>query len=95
MILFYLILIDKRLALKARLFKTIGCTINLLRIYSYNAKISPIILILLKIYAKNGEIYITINIKQKKILFLISDNCFCYMSSIWFTTFTSFSINTR
>ncbi len=49
------ILIDKRLALKARLFKTIGCTINLLRIYSYNAKISPVILTVLKIYAKNGE----------------------------------------
>lgn len=48
--------LDKRLALKARLFKTIGCTIGLLRIYSYNAKISPVILTILKIYAKNGEI---------------------------------------
>jgi len=54
---FLSILIDKRLALKARLFKTIGCTIGLFRIYSYNAKISPVLLTLLKIYAKNGEFY--------------------------------------
>lgn len=47
--------IDKRLALKARLFKTIGYTIGLLRVYIYNAKIAPVILTLLKIYAKNGE----------------------------------------
>ncbi|CAF0810559.1 unnamed protein product [Rotaria sordida] len=45
---------DKRLALKARLFKTISCTIGLLRIYSYNAKICPVLLTLLKIYAKNA-----------------------------------------
>ncbi|UJR28214.1 hypothetical protein I4U23_009464 [Adineta vaga] len=45
---------DKRLPLKARLFKTIGCTINLLRIYSYNAKIGPVILTILKLYAKNA-----------------------------------------
>ncbi|CAF0963815.1 unnamed protein product [Adineta ricciae] len=45
---------DKRLPLKARLFKTLGCTIGLLRIYSYNAKIGPVILTLLKIYAKNA-----------------------------------------
>jgi hypothetical protein len=46
---------DKRLALKARLFKTIVCTIGLLRIYSYNVKIAPVLLTLLKIYAKNGQ----------------------------------------
>lgn len=45
---------DKRLALKARLFKTISCTVGLFRTYSYNAKYSPVILTLLKIYAKNG-----------------------------------------
>ncbi|CAF0776542.1 unnamed protein product [Adineta steineri] len=45
---------DKRLPLKARLFKTIGSTIGLLRVYSYNAKICPVILTLLKIYAKNA-----------------------------------------
>ncbi|CAF2396050.1 unnamed protein product [Rotaria sp. Silwood2] len=45
---------DKRLALKARLFKTIACTIGLLRIYSYNAKVCPVLLTLLKIYAKNA-----------------------------------------
>ena len=48
--------IDKRLALKARLFKTIACTIGLLRIYSYNAKVGPILLTVLKIYAKNGNV---------------------------------------
>lgn len=48
--------LDKRLALKARLFKTIGCTVSLFRTYSYNAKYSPVILTLLKIYAKNREI---------------------------------------
>jgi hypothetical protein len=67
---FNFILIDKRLALKARLFKTIGCTIGLFRIYSNNAKISPIILTLLKIYAKNGEIYIKMKILNRKIFFL-------------------------
>ncbi|CAF3080993.1 unnamed protein product [Rotaria socialis] len=45
---------DKRLALKARLFKTVGSTISLLRIYSYNAKVCPVLLTLLKIYAKNA-----------------------------------------
>lgn len=50
---------DKRLALKARLFKTLGSTVNLLRIYSYNAKVAPVLLTLLKIYAKNGEFLFT------------------------------------
>ena len=50
-----LIFLDKRLALKARLFKTVGYTIALLKVYSYNAKICPVVLTLLKIYAKNGE----------------------------------------
>jgi hypothetical protein len=52
------------LALKARLFKTIGCTIALLRIYSYNAKIAPILLALLKIYAKNRETYLRYSAMQ-------------------------------
>ena len=52
---FFLSLVDKRLALKARLFKTVASTISLLRIYSYNAKVAPVLLTLLKIYAKNGK----------------------------------------
>jgi hypothetical protein len=63
------ILIDKRLALKARLFKTIGCTIGLLRIYSYNVKISPVILTVLKIYAKNGE---NLYIANRRLTFFVS-----------------------
>jgi hypothetical protein len=62
-----LLFIDKRLPLKARLFKTIGFTIGLLRIYSYNAKIGPVILTLLKIYAKNGELFFNKSLNKRLI----------------------------